>query len=114
MHGNGDAPRDGAVVEWAPFQLRAGAGEAELLAASEALQHDFLQHQPGFVRRELLRGADGGWVDLVLWQDEPSAMAAMQAAGASPVCHAYFHLMGGVETMDAGAGVLHLRRVRAY
>ncbi len=113
MHGD-DVPRDGAVIEWAPFRLAAGADEATLLEASEALQRDFLRHQRGFLRRELLRAGDGGWGDLVLWQDEPSAAAAMSAAASSPVCHSYFHLMEGGDSMDVGAGVLHLHRVRVY
>ncbi len=114
MHGQSEAPRDGVVVEWAPFRLASGIDEAALLEASEALQRDFLQRQPGFLRRELLRGADGQWVDLVHWRDEPSASAAMRAAGSSPVCHTYFHLMEGGDNMDAGTGVLHLHRARAY
>ena len=114
MRSDNDTPRDGAVVEWAPFRLAAGADEATLLAASETLQRDFLQHQPGFVRRELLRGADGEWADLVVWADERSAAVAMSSAEASPVCHAYFHLMEGGDSMDIGAGVRHLHRVRVY
>ena len=114
MHSGDEAPHDGVVVEWAPFRLAPGTDETTLLAASDTLQRDFLEHQPGFVRRELLRGADDGWVDLVFWADESSARAAMGAAGSSPVCHAYFHLMQGGDTADVGAGVLHLHRIRAY
>ncbi len=104
----------GAVVEWAPFRLGAGVSEDALLAASESLQRDFLQHQPGFLRRELLRGADGQWVDLVLWRDQGAADAVVAAIGASPACQAYFQLLDGADTADPGAGVLHLRRVRVY
>jgi hypothetical protein len=114
MHDDNNAPGEGAVVEWAPFRLAPGAEEGALLEASEALQRDFLRHQPGFVRRELLRDADGQWVDPIVWTDHRSAMAAMTAAASSTACHAYFHLMAGGENMDAGTGVLHLNRVRAY
>src|SRR3712207_9145306 len=69
------------------------------------LFRSFLRHQPGFLRRELLRGADGQWANLVVWADEPSAMEAMQVAGASPACRTYFHLMEGGDSMDAGTGV---------
>jgi hypothetical protein len=109
-----DIASDGVLVEWAPFRLAEGAGEAALLEASEALQRDFLRHQPGFVRRELLRDEAGQWVDLVVWADHASAMAAMSAAASSEHCHAYFHLMAGGQDMDAAAGVVHLRRVRVY
>ena len=106
---------DGVVVEWAPFRLAAGVTEAALVEASEALQRDFLRHQPGLVRRELLRAPDGGWVDLVHWADAAAAEAMVRAAAESEACAAYFRLMeGGVDLADPGAGVVHLRRVRAY
>jgi hypothetical protein len=105
---------DGAVIEWAPFTLADGVAEATLLDASEALQRDFLAAQPGFVRRELLRAADGGWVDLVVWADAESAERVMEGAGASAACAAYFALMRGADPANPGAGVAHLRRVRAY
>jgi hypothetical protein len=105
---------DGVVVEWAPFRLAAGADAAALLEASDAIQRDFLRRQPGFVRRELLRDEAGRWVDLVVWTDHASAMAAMNAAAASPACLAYFHLMEGGGDASAGTDVLHLRRIRAY
>ena len=102
------------VVEWAPFRVKAGVDDSTLLAASEALQRDFLAHQPGFVKRELLRGAEGQWVDLVYWRDEDSAMAVMPAIESSAVCQEYFHLMEGADAADPAAGVLHLHRVRSY
>ena len=103
-----------AVIEWAPFRLAEGVREDDLLAASEALQRDFLERQPGFVRRELLRGTDGQWVDLVVWRDEQSARAVLEAISSSQACQAYFHLMAGGDNMDPASGVLHLHRVRAY
>lgn len=103
-----------AVVEWAPFQVKAGVDDAAVLAASEALQRDFLALQPGFVSRDLLRGADGRWVDLVYWRDEESAMAIIPAIAESSACQAYFHLMEGADGADPAAGVLHLQRVRSY
>ncbi len=114
MRSDDVVPREGVVIEWVPFRTRAGVDEATLLAASDSIQHEFLERQAGFLRRELLRGADGEWVDLLYWTDEPSATAAMDAAGSSPICHAYFHLMEGSDSADFGADVRHLHRVRAY
>jgi hypothetical protein len=104
----------GPVIEWAPFRLADGVTEHELLVASETLQRDFVERQPGFIRRELLRGPDGDWVDLVHWEDEAAAQAVFSAAMESPVCAEYFRLMVMPETGDPGAGVLHLHRVREY
>jgi hypothetical protein len=112
MRKDQDAVDRGTVVEWAPWRLAPGVSESAVLDGSDALQRDFLSRQPGFVGRELLRGPDGQWVDLLYWEDQASADAAMRAASASPVCSLYFRLMadGG----EAGAGVLHLQRVKRY
>lgn len=105
---------DTAVIEWAPFRLAPGASEDALIAAAEAIQRGFLERQPGYVRRELLRGDDGRWVDLIVWRDDASAQAAMQAAESSERCAAYFALMTGIDSPDPGSGLLHLRRVREW
>jgi hypothetical protein len=102
------------VVEWAPFRVAGGVTEEQLLAASEKLQREFLAKQPGFVHRELLRGADGQWADLVHWENEAAANAVFAAAGESPICQEYFRLMTIPEGADPAAGVLHLKRVQTY
>jgi hypothetical protein len=102
------------VIELAPFRLAAGVSEAELLAASEGLQSSFLARQPGFLRRELLRGPDGGWLDLVYWRDRRSAEDAVRAAAESPVCHLYFKLMAGEAEVNAGDGIQHFERAASY
>lgn len=104
----------GMTIEWAPFTLKDGVAEEALLNASEALQTDFLARQEGFVRRELMRGADGGWVDLVYWHDEETASRAGAAAMESPVCHRYFALMVGADHADPGAGVSHFTIRETY
>jgi hypothetical protein len=115
MHDDGEAPGGGVVIEWAPFRLRDGATEAALLVASDAIQREFLGRQPGFVRRELARGAGGLWADVVHWADGAAAEAAMATAATSPVCRTYFELMAGAQGgADPAEGLLHLERVRAY
>jgi hypothetical protein len=115
MHDRGEAPGGGVVIEWAPFRLRDGATEAQLLAAAEAIQHDFLGARPGFLGRELARGADGLWADVVHWSDAAAAEAAMAAAATSRACRTYFELMTGANGgADPGEGLLHMQRVRAY
>ena len=114
MRDGRDAAGGEAVIEWAPFRLAAGVSEAELLEAAEMLQRDFVDGQPGFVRRELLRASDGEWVDLVVWEDEASARAVMEAACASEAFRSLARLLEGVDPADPEAGVRHLRRVRLY
>ena len=102
------------VIEWAPFRLAPHAAESGLLEAAEALQRDFLDQCPGFVRRELLRGPDGQWADLVFWSDEESAQAATRVVGDSAVCLRYFSFMVPHDPEAPHGGMLHLHRVRSY
>jgi hypothetical protein len=102
------------VVEWAPFELVAGTNKAVLLQASAALQQDFLARQPGFIRRELLRGKENQWVDLVYWKSMEAAVQAAHNAAASPVCYAYFQLMVAADHNDPAAGVLHFEQMKTY
>lgn len=101
------------VLEWAPFRLGAGVDESALLPLSERLQTEFLAKQEGFVRRELIRGSDGGYADLVWWKSMALAGAAMEKAAASQVCLAYFGLMSADQN-EPGAGVLHFCSLRSY
>jgi hypothetical protein len=105
---------NGQVVEWAPFRLNPGVSEEELLRSSERLQRDFLESQPGYLKRELIKGDDGGFVDVVWWRSLEEAHAVMKTAMESPVCATYFALMHGADQADPAAGVKHFRSLRTY
>lgn len=102
------------IVEWAPFHVAPGVTEEKLLEASHHLQEVFLAQQSGFLRRDLLKGKDGSWVDVVYWADRAAAEGAMKAAAESPVCHSYFQLMSGADHANPGDSVLHFSRVKTY
>lgn len=102
------------VIEWAPFELVDGIAEPDLFAASEALQSEFLEMQPGFLRRELVQVGGRQWGDLVYWQDEAVAKAAMESAASSPVCHRYFQLMAEADHNEPSQGVQVLAVRRSY
>lgn len=106
------------TVEWAPFRLRSGVAECDLLNASQELQAGFLARQPGFIRRELLRRNGIDFVDLVWWESRGAAETAMQRAGMSDLCARYFALMDLDQSVTgespAGAGVLHLQTLATY
>jgi len=104
----------GIAVEWAPFTLADGADEERLLRASEALQEDFLARQAGFIRRELLRGPDGQWVDMLHWESTEAAEAAMRNVAGSSVCQEYFHLMKAADHNDLAGGVTLFALRRTY
>ena len=101
------------VVEWAPFELKAGASPADLQAASAQLQQAFLQHQPGYLQRDLLQSADRKYIDLVYWASPEAAQTAMQAAMEHPACQAYFQLMEVDETAIAHFSLLSSYRPSA-
>jgi hypothetical protein len=105
---------DTVVIEWAPFRLADGVSESDLLRASDALQAGFLANQPGFLRRDLLRGSDGQWVDLVYWADAASAERVMPIAMESALCLEYFRLLAGLDGADPAAGVFHYTRLKTY
>jgi hypothetical protein len=96
-----------AVVEWAPFRLADGVTDTQLLAASDRVHEEVLRHQPGFLRRELLRVDATQWADLVFWTDRAAADAVMAGAGAHPAFAAYFACMHG-------AALHFAHRVRVY
>lgn len=102
------------VVEWAPFTVKEGIEEGAVVRASQALQSDFLSKQPGFVRRELLRGKGRQWVDIVYWESRRATEAAMEAAAKSEVCFRYFQLMADADHEEPGAGVTHFEQVEVF
>lgn len=101
------------IVEWAPFILAAGVDEAALIEASNALQTDFLGKQRGFIRRDLLKGKNNQWVDIVYWNSQEEADQASKNAANSPACLQYFSLMA-VNNNDPGEGVLHFEQIKVY
>ncbi|MGH6891042.1 MAG: hypothetical protein ACREEP_02170 [Dongiaceae bacterium] len=101
------------VVEWAPFSIRPGVAEAALIEASARVQKDFIAKQDGFVRRELIKGQDRGYVDIIWWRSMGTAEAAMAKVTESAACRDYFSLMEPNQA-EAGAGVLHFRSLRTY
>lgn len=68
------------------FDIRSGADEDEFLAADQAVQQEFANLQPGFIRRTTARAEGGGWMVVWFWADQASADAAEAAAGQSDAC----------------------------
>jgi len=102
------------VIEFAPFTLADGVDNASLWAASDTLQAEFLSQQPGFVKRDLLKSADGKWVDVIYWESMESVEQAMQNAPGNPAALKYFQLMSSSEQDDPSANMLLLSVARTY
>ena len=67
------------TVELTSFQLNEGTDESAFVKVAEQMQAAFLNHQEGFVKRTLVKGADG-WTDVVYWQSPEAMKQAMQQA----------------------------------
>jgi len=101
------------IVETAVIPFREGASEAELVAASDAFQTDFLNGRKGSLRRELLKQDGGGFLDLVHWESRAAADSVMEAAGDSEVFGSFFSLME-TDHANPGEGVTHYRSVAVH
>lgn len=102
------------IVELAPFVPKPGVTEAEVLAAAERMEHEFLSQQPGYLGRAVTCGADGRWMDVVLWADHAAAQAILPKIPLSAACAAYFACMAGADHADPAGGVTFLYAMRTF
>lgn len=102
------------VVEWAPIELADGIDEAQFIEASTKFQKDFLAHQEGFIRRDLLRDNNGGLIDLVCWENATASQKVLQEAEKSEACYAYFSVMKGADSADPSMGIQHFNCIQTY
>ena len=102
------------IIEFAPFKLVEGVDESTLLAASDALQAEFLSQQKGFIKRDLVKSGDGRWADIAYWEDKKSVEQAMQNAPTNPAALRYFQLMVNTESNDLSVDVMLLHIAKSY
>lgn len=76
----------------APGRLKGGVSEADMLAASDRFQNEFVVHHPGVLRRVLVADDDGGYADIVFFSDENAIAEVMAAEQTSEVCHRFMEL----------------------
>lgn len=81
------------VTVLAPIKLAEGKTEADLLAASEIFQTEFVAHEEGVLSRELLKNPKGGYLDVVKFRSPEDFADVMKREMESPVCHAFFAVM---------------------
>lgn len=97
------------IVEVSQFRLVPDTDEERFLEASEETQSGLLADQPGFVSRELLRGDDGRWMDIVRFDSLENAQAAFQAFAGHPSVQAFEKMLDlGDVTMS------HWSQVRSW
>lgn len=81
------------VTVLAPIKLAEGKTEADLLAASKTFQQDFVDHEPGVLRRELVRKPDGTYLDIVQFRSHEDYLDVVKKEMESPVCATFFAVM---------------------
>ena len=84
----------------APIKLASGRTEAELLAASDRFQKEFASQQPGLLRRELVRGKEGDYLDIIQFRSMKDAEETMAREQDSAACHAFFAVMDMTQASD--------------
>jgi Antibiotic biosynthesis monooxygenase len=77
------------IVEVSQFRLVQGADEGAFLKAADQTQSAFLAKQEGFAGRDLLRAADGSWMDIVRFESMQAAQAAFSEFAAHPAVKAF-------------------------
>ncbi|MEP5762744.1 MAG: hypothetical protein ABJ327_26175 [Litoreibacter sp.] len=66
------------IAEIVSFRLVPNTSDEAFLALAQE-SGEFSQNAPGFVSRQLSRGEDGTWTDLVVWDNLENAKAAQAA-----------------------------------
>lgn len=94
-------------LEIALFKLREGVSEAQLLAASERVDREFLAHEEGLLGHALLKGADGLYADLAFADSQPRAEAICAKWTANAVAADYIALVD-----DRSVDMSFWRRIR--
>jgi len=91
------------ITVLAPIKLAAGKTEADLLEASDRFQKEFVNAQPGLIRRELVRKSNGEYLDIVQFRSMQDAMAIIEKEKESLACHAFFAVMdmGSADDSDS-------------
>ncbi|HYD78662.1 MAG TPA: hypothetical protein VEC06_02545 [Paucimonas sp.] len=100
-------------IHLAEIKLAPGVSEAELLAASDAFERNFVSKQEGVLRRILLKGPGGSYADLVFYRSREDADRLMQNEEANLHCQSYFSVMQLPED-DPEAGVTSFETLRTY
>lgn len=81
------------VTVLAPIKLAEGKTEADLLAASAVFQRDFVAHEAGVLRRELVRKPDGTYLDIVQFRSHDDYLDVVKKEMESPICATFFSVM---------------------
>ncbi len=95
-------------IALAPFRLKDGISEDDLVNTSDDFQEQFVQKQEGVLTRMLVKDGDGGYADIVFFTDAAAIDRVVEAEQSSEVCAAFFAIME-----DAGTPTMY-QMLRTY
>ena len=98
------------VTVLAPIKLAPGKTEEDLLKASRKFQEEFVNTEPGIIRRELVRKAEGEYMDIVQFRSEEDAQDVIKKEMESPVCRDFFSVMD----MSAEDDIMFFQSLETY
>ena len=96
------------AIELVQFKLAQGKDEKAFLEASDEMMID-LKKQSGFIDRELLKGENNLWVDIVHWKSLREAEQAAKNVMSIPSCLKFFEMIN-----QESIKMMHLDQVREY
>ncbi|MFV1884367.1 MAG: hypothetical protein ACMZ7B_07765 [Balneola sp.] len=102
------------IIELAPFTLKEGYDQQNLLLLSKELEENFLTHQQGYLKRVLLQKTEKEFMDIVYWNSMEEAKTAMDNAMKSKTCANYFSCMAESESEDPSSVVQHFSLLESY
>jgi hypothetical protein len=80
-------------IALAPFRLKEGISEDDLVKASDDFEEQFVQKQEGILKRILVKDGDGGYADIVFFEDAAAIDRVIEAEQSSEVCAAFFAII---------------------
>ncbi len=101
-------------VQIAPIQLKEGIDENTLLEASDTFQVNFVNKQTGIISRDLLKGKDGNYVDLVFFESKEDADRIAKIEETSPACFEFFTIMEAPDESLPDMGILSFEHIKTY
>ena len=80
------------TLELAQYKIKDGVDEESLLKASEGIMED-VRKASGFVCRDLVKGTNGLWIDVVYWNSLSEAQDFAKKFMEHPSCLKYIQMI---------------------
>ena len=77
----------------APFRPKQGITEDVMLETSDDFDEQFVRKQDGILKRIVVKDGEGGYADIVFFNDAAAIDRVIQAEQDSDVCAAFFALI---------------------